>query len=370
MSAADIDAVVIGAGVVGLAIARSLARSGLGVLVLEASERAGEGVSSRNSGVIHAGLYYPTGSLRARLCVRGRELLYAYCAERGVAHRRLGKLVVAVNEAERPALLALHARGIANGVPLAWLEADAVRALEPELRCVAALDSPTSGIVDVPELILALEGEIGQLGGQVLCHTPVVRIARAGALWRVQSVGGDAITCHKVVNAAGHGALALAACTEGIDLSTLPRAHYGQGHYYGLRGRAPFRRLIYPLPGPASLGVHLGMDLSGRARFGPDLRWVDGLDYRFDDARRAEFAEAIRQWWPALADEDLQPDFVGVRPKIHGPGEAQPDFRIDDEGVHGLPGVVQLYGIESPGLTSALAIGEDVARRLGLAAAG
>lgn len=364
MSAAGVDAVVIGAGVVGLAIARSLARSGLGVLVLEAAERAGEGISSRNSGVIHAGLYYPTGSLRARLCVRGRELMYAYCAERGIAHRRLGKLVVAVSEAERAALVALHARGLANGVPLEWLEADAVRALEPELRCVAALDSPSSGIVDVPELVVALEGEIGQLGGQLLCHTPVARIARAGTLWRVEAEGGDAISCRIVVNAAGHGALALAARTEGIDPATLPRAHHGQGHYYGLRGRAPFRRLIYPLPGPASLGVHLGMDLAGRVRFGPDLRWVDDLDYRFDDSRRAGFAAAIREWWPALRDEDLVPDFVGVRPKIHGPGEPQPDFRIDDARVHGLPGLVQLFGIESPGLTSCLAIGEELASRL------
>lgn len=356
----DVDCVVVGAGVVGLAVACAQAQAGRSVLVLECAERAGEGISSRNSGVIHAGMYYPTGSLKAQLCVRGLQLMYAFCERRGVAHRRLGKLIVACSESELGALQALSERAVRNGVRVHWLDGPAAQALEPELHCAAALDSPDSGIVDVPELITALEGELQQHGGQVVTLTEVVGIDCDDRQFRVRTATGDTLSCGLLINAAGLGAVRLAAATSGLPAHCVPRLHYGQGHYYTIHGRSPFERLIYPLPGPASLGVHLGMDLGGRVRFGPDMRWVEAPDYRFDDSRREEFAASIRQWWPALDSSELMPDFVGVRPKLHGPGEAQGDFVIQDARVHGVAGLVNLFGIESPGLTSSLAIAEHV----------
>jgi len=357
----DIDTVVVGAGVVGLAVARALAVAGHEVLVLEAEDRPGEGISSRNSGVIHAGMYYPTGSLKARCCVRGLQLMYDYCARRRVAHRRIGKLIVATDEHDREELQALTARAQANGVETSWLEGEQAMQLEPALRCVAALDSPNSGIVDVPELITALVGELQQYGGQLLCRTEVQSIRADGDAFRVETAGGDALNCRRLINAAGLGAVELAARISGLDASHVPRLWYGQGHYYNLRGRSPFTRLIYPLPGAASLGVHLGMDISGRCRFGPDMRWIDTPSYQFDDSQRDAFAESIRQWWPALRDDDLTPDFVGVRPKLAGPGEGSADFVIQDQATHGIAGLVNLFGIESPGLTSSLALAEEVA---------
>lgn len=364
MSQADIECAVVGAGVVGLATAVALARDGREVLLLEAEPRAGEGVSSRNSGVIHAGLYYPTGSLKARLCVRGLTLMYDYCERRGVPHRRLGKLVAATREAERPALEALYARGLHNGVRLAWLERKAAQALEPALECVAAIDSPDSGIVDAAELVMALSGELQQAGGTLVCHQRVERVERVDGLFRLHTASGDALLCRRLVNAAGLGATALAAAIDGLPNDRVPRLYYGAGHYYTPRRKVPFTRLIYPLPQPGGLGVHLGFDLAGRARFGPDLRYRDTPDYAFDDSERHAFAEAVRQWWPVLADEDLQPDFVGLRPKLVGPGQHNPDFVIQTEDAHGLAGLVNLFGIESPGLTSSLAIGEYVAASL------
>ena len=355
----DIDTVVVGAGVVGLACARALAKAGTEVLVLEAEDRAGEGISSRNSGVIHAGMYYPTGSLKARCCVRGLELLYAYCAERGIAHRRSGKLIVATREQDLPGLRKIEAQAAANGVPVHWLDGPTALQLEPVLRCVAALDSPNTGIVDVPELVTALVGDIEAHAGRLVCRTPVQSVARIDGGFSVATPDG-ALSCRQLVNAAGLGAIALARQIQGLPAGLVPRPHYGQGHYYYARGKVPFSRLIYPLPGAASLGVHLGMDITGRCRFGPDMRWVDAPDYRFDDSRRGEFAESIRQWWPALRDEDLLPDFVGVRPKIHGPGEPSADFVVQGPSAHGMPGLVNLFGIESPGLTSCLALAEAV----------
>lgn len=361
----DIDTVVVGAGVVGLATARALAAGGCEVLVLEAEDRPGEGISSRNSGVIHAGMYYPTGSLKARCCVRGLQLMYDYCARRRVAHRRTGKLIVATDEQDREELQALAARAVANGVEVSWLEGEQAMRLEPALRCVAALDSPNSGIVDVPELITALLGEFEQHGGQLLCRTEVRSIRADVGCFRIETAGGDALNCRRLINAAGLGAVELATHIEGLDPRHVPQLWYGQGHYYNLRGRSPFSRLIYPLPGAASLGVHLGMDISGRCRFGPDMRWIDAPSYQFDDSQRGAFAESIRQWWPALRDDDLTPDFVGVRPKLAGPGQGSADFLIQDETVHGIAGLVNLFGIESPGLTSSLALGEEVAAKLG-----
>ena len=360
----EIDCVIIGAGVVGLSVAVSLARRGAEVLVLEAEARAGEGVSSRNSGVIHAGLYYPPGSLKAQLCCRGRELLYAYADRRSIPHRRLGKLIVATRDEERKELQRLCERGRANGVALELLEADAAHVLEPELRCVAAIHSPDSGIVDTAELIMALCGDLQQAGGELLCHTPVGRIGRAGGLFEIQTESGDRLGCRRVVNAAGLGALALASAIDGLPADELPRLWYGVGQYYQATRRVPFSRLVYPLPNPGGLGVHLGFDLAGRARFGPDLRFLDSIDYEFDDSLRPVFANAIRQWWPALRDEDLSPDFVGVRPKLVGPGQHNPDFLIQTEADHGIPGLVNLFGIESPGLTAALALGDYVADAL------
>lgn len=366
MTTPDIDTIIIGAGVVGLACARSLVAAGRTVWVLERESRAGEGVSSRNSGVIHAGFYYPPGSLKARLCLHGRDQLYAYCAARGIPHRRTGKWVVATREDEVPALVALAERGATNGLAgLRMLDRDAIRAGEPELSAVAALDSPDSGIVDVAELVMALIGEI-ETGGdsRVLCEIEVTAVRRDGALFRIETATGDAITAGCVTNAAGLGAIALAQRTEGLDPQHVPRLYYGAGHYYTASRKVPFSRLIYPLPEPGGLGVHLGYDLAGRARFGPDLRYRDAVDYAFDDTQRARFAAGIQRWWPALQVEELQPDFVGIRPKLVGPGEHNPDFLIQDAGTHGIDGLVNLFGIESPGLTSALAIGDEVAARL------
>lgn len=359
----DIDSVIVGAGVVGLACARALARAGREVMVLESEDRPGEGISSRNSGVIHAGMYYPTGSLKARCCVRGLDLLYAWCAERGIAHRRTGKLIVATREEDLPGLRRIEAQAAANGVPVRWLDGPAALRLEPALRCVAALDSPNTGVVDVPELVTALLGDVESHGGRLLCRTPVQSVTPLAGGFRLGTPDG-ALNCRQLVNAAGLGAIALAQSTEGLPAALLPRPHYGQGHYYYARGKVPFSRLIYPLPGAASLGVHLGMDITGRCRFGPDMRWVEAPDYRFDDSRRGAFAESIRQWWPALRDEDLLPDFVGVRPKIHGPGEPAADFVVQGPQTHGLAGLVNLFGIESPGLTSSLALAELVERTL------
>lgn len=360
----DIDTVVVGAGVVGLAIARALAVAGIEVLVLEAEERAGEGVSSRNSGVIHAGMYYPTGSLKAHACVRGMQLLYAYCADHGVAHRRTGKLIVASSDGDRVRLTALAAQAQVNGVEVRWLESAQASALEPALHCAAALESPNTGIVDAPELITALIGDLEQHGGQLLCRTRVQSLRSESPHLQIKTAEGDALRVRHVINAAGLGATALAAQIEGLDAKHVPRQWYGQGHYYSLRGHSPFSRLIYPLPGSASLGVHLGMDISGHCRFGPDLRWIDEPDFHFDDSQHAVFADSIRQWWPTLCDDDLSPDFVGVRPKLSGPGQPAADFLIQDASIHGVDGLINLFGIDSPGLTSSLALAEVVLAKL------
>jgi L-2-hydroxyglutarate oxidase LhgO len=360
----DIDTVVVGAGVVGLAVARALVRAGRDVWVLEQAERAGEGISSRNSGVIHAGLYYEPGSLKARLCVRGRDLLYEFCTRRALPHARCGKFVVATEESDVDALKALVARAAHNGVRVNWLDGPQATALEPALRCRAALESPDSGIVDVPEFVMALVGEVEQGDSRLLCGVEVAHASRGAHGFRLATVGGDEVRCLHLINAAGLEATRLARRIEGLDAMHIPSIHYASGHYYALRGKAPFSRLIYPLPGPSGLGVHLGFDSVGRSRFGPDVRWLEVPDYRFDDSQRTAFVAGVQSWWPALDPERLAPDFVGVRPKLSGPGEHALDFRIDDEAVHGVHGLVNCFGIDSPGLTSSLAIGEEVARRI------
>jgi L-2-hydroxyglutarate oxidase LhgO len=360
-----VDAVVIGAGVVGLAVARALARRGREVLILEGAERFGSGVSARNSEVIHAGIYYPPGSLKARLCVAGRELLYAFCLEHGVGHRRCGKLIVASDEGQLATLARIRAAALANGVALEELGRVQASALEPGLRCAAALHSPLTGIVDAPAYMLALLGEAQGRGALLACGSAVtgVELQAEGFLLAVNGAPG-ALHARTVVNAAGLGAPGVARLMRGFPAAHVPGAWFAKGSYFTLKGRAPFARLVYPLPIAGGLGVHLTLDLAGRARFGPDVEWVDEPDYAVDAKRADSFYDAIRAWWPGLADGALEPGYAGIRPKITAPGEPPADFRIDGPAVHGVPGLVQLFGIESPGLTASLAIAAHVAALL------
>jgi L-2-hydroxyglutarate oxidase LhgO len=368
-----VECVVVGAGVVGLAVARALALAGREVVVLEAEAAAGSGTSARNSEVIHAGLYYPPGSHKARLCVRGRELLYAYCAGHGVAHRRLGKLVVATDAAQHAGLRALQQRAAACGVDdLQWLDADAARALEPALHCTAAVLSPSTGIVDSHGLMLALRGDAQDHGTMVALKSPLRR-ARVVADGFELEVGGDepmALRARRLVNAAGLHASFVARAIDGLDPAAVPAPHWARGHYFACSGRAAFSRLVYPMPDEAGLGIHLTLDLGGQMRFGPDVMWLPRAepgaeDYAVDPALAGAFAASIRRFWPALPDGALQPAYAGIRPKIVGPGVPAADFRIDGPAAHGVPGLVNLFGIESPGLTACLAIADEVADALG-----
>ncbi|MCS6901318.1 MAG: NAD(P)/FAD-dependent oxidoreductase [Myxococcales bacterium] len=370
-----VDALVIGAGVIGLATGRALALRGREVIVLEKERTVGTGVSSRNSEVIHAGLYYPTGSLKAQLCVAGREQLYAFCEKRGVGVWRCGKLVVATRNEELEALTSLAARARANGAPVEELSAEQARRLEPELRCVAALLSPTTGIVDSHGLMRALRGDLEQAGGTVALGSRVSEVEPTPGGLRVCIVDSATgvlqgeVLASAVVNATGLHAIPLARRIVGLSPKYLPRPHYAKGTYFTLSSPSPFSRLIYPLPPPGSLGIHLTLDLGRRARFGPDLEWLseedpDRLDYTVDLARAEPCYEEVRRYWPGLPDGALQPGYSGVRPKIHGPGEALPDFRVDGPEEHGISGLINLFGIESPGLTASLALGELVAKRL------
>jgi L-2-hydroxyglutarate oxidase LhgO len=356
---------VIGAGVVGLAVGRALAQAGREVIVAEALDGIGQGVSSRNSEVIHAGLYYAPGSLKARLCVRGKELLYALCASHGVDHRRCGKLTVANSEAEVAALRGLQDRAAANGVPVEFLEAREALALEPALRCIAALSSPSTGIVDSHGFMLALQGDLERAGGMVAFGARVESL-RVGEPHVVRFADGSELAADIVVNSAALHAPALARRFEGLEPRFIPREWFAKGNYYALAGRSPFTHLIYPAPADAHLGTHLTLDLGGQAKFGPDIEWLDvsspeEIDYRVDPARSEGFYAEVRRYWPGLPDGALSPSYSGVRPKIHGPHEKAPDFRIDGPELHGVAGLVNLFGIESPGLTSAMAIGELVA---------
>jgi len=361
-----LDTLVIGAGVVGLAIARALARDAREVMVLEAASAIGTATSSRNSEVIHAGIYYPAGSLKARLCVEGKTLLYRYCEEHGIAHRRCGKLLVATSQPELAQLDTIIARAAANGVrDLVRLDAAEAQALEPALRCVAALHSPSTGIVDSHALMLALQGDVEHAGGLVALRTPVAALEITADGIIVRTEDGTELIAQRVVNAAGHGAPGLAARTRGLDAARVPRAFFAKGSYFTLAGRSPFSRLIYPLPQHAGLGVHLTIDLGGQAKFGPDVQWVATAEDLLVDARRGDaFYAEVRNYWPALPDGALQPGYAGIRPKISGPDEAAADFLIDGPAAHGVRGLVNLFGIESPGLTSALAIGAHVAALL------
>ena len=362
----QVDCVVVGAGVVGLAVARALALAGREVLVLEAAEAIGTMTSSRNSEVIHAGIYYPQGSLKAQLCVQGKQLLYDYCQARGVGHRRCGKLLVATSEAQVAQLEGIIAKAAANGVDdLVLLTRAQAQAMEPALQCVAAIHSPSTGIIDSHAFMLALQGDLEHAGGLVAFNSPLARAQVQGdgiALW---SSDGTALQARSVVNAAGLLAPQLARQFAGLAPEQVPPAYFCKGNYFTLAGRAPFSRLIYPVPEAAGLGVHLTLDLGGQAKFGPDVQWVDSADdLVVDPARGDAFYAEVRKYWPALQDGALQAGYAGIRPKINAPQESAHDFVIQGPAQHGVAGLVNLFGIESPGLTSSLAIAERVARLL------
>lgn len=363
------DCVVAGAGVVGLAVARRLAQAGREVIVLEAADAIGTETSSRNSEVIHAGIYYPTGSLKARLCVAGKEALYAYCSSRGVPHQRLGKLIVATNEREEAGLAALKVKAEANGVfDLTWLAAAEARRLEPAVRCTAALLSPSTGILDSHALMLSLQGEAEAAGAAIAFETPLLcgEPAEGGLLLETGGAAPMRLLCNLVVNCAGLDAPALSQRIAGAE--RIPTPHLAKGSYFTLTGRSPFRHLIYPMPEPGGLGVHVTLDMGGQARFGPDVEWVRERQYEVDPRRALKFYAAIRSYWPALPDGALQPGYSGIRPKISGPEAPAADFAIHGPAETGVPGYAALYGIESPGLTASLAIADAVADKLGLAA--
>lgn len=365
-----VDCIIAGAGVVGLAIARALAAKGREVLILDRAPAFGTETSSRNSEVIHAGIYYTPGSLKARLCVRGRDLLYAYAAEHGVPHRRCGKLIVATADDQIAALEGIRAQAAANGVAdLRLIGAAEARAMEPALACTAALLSPSTGIVDSHALMLSLLGQ-AEAGGAMLGLNTAVAAARVVPggfeVETEDAAGGErfAIGARCLVNAAGLWASDVAGRIAGLDPAHVPVTRFARGNYYSLPGRPAFSHLIYPVPEPGGLGVHLTLDLGGGMRFGPDVDWIDTIDYRVNGARRAHFEAEIRRYWPGLPAGVLEPTYSGIRPKLSGPGEPAADFRIDGPARHGIAGLVNLFGIESPGLTSALAIAEMVAEGL------
>ncbi|HVL01759.1 MAG TPA: NAD(P)/FAD-dependent oxidoreductase [Dongiaceae bacterium] len=360
------DCCIVGAGVVGLAIAHELAQRGHSVIIMEQADRIGSGISSRNSEVIHAGIYYPHGSLKAQLCVEGRDRLYRFCAEHNVAHRRTGKLIVAASPDQRDALAALQQHAAANGVTdLQWVDRATLQCLEPQVAGAAALLSPSTGIVDSHGLMLALQAGIEARNGIVCLKTEFRQAERHGDEFRVDaiSVGEPCqFRCRHLINAAGLGAQTVAARISGLDTTNVPLLHLCVGRYFSLTGPTPFQHLVYPLPEPGltGLGIHATLDLQGRVRFGPDTAYIHHEDYSVPDALRGTFANAIRRYFPALEEARLIPAYAGIRPKLQGPGDAVQDFHIDTS----LPGLIQLFGIESPGLTASLAIARHVADRM------
>jgi L-2-hydroxyglutarate oxidase LhgO len=359
----NVECVVIGAGVIGLAVARQLARSGHEVIILEAAEAIGTVTSSRNSEVIHAGIYYPAGSLMARMCVAGKQALYGYCRDHGIPHRNCGKLIVATTAKETERLSSIRAHAEANGVcDLQALSSDEVRALEPALSCEAALLSPSTGIIDSHAYMLALRGDAEAAGAACAFHTPLLHASAADGDIEI-AAGGDApisLRCRLLVNAAGLDAPAIARRIHGMPLELIPPAYFAKGNYFSCSARAPFSHLIYPVPEPGGLGVHLTLDMAGQARFGPDVEWVQEIDYTVDPARAERFYPAIRRYWPTLPDGALMPSYSGIRPKIVPPAVARQDFLIQGPRDHGVNGLIHLFGIESPGLTSSLAIADYI----------
>jgi L-2-hydroxyglutarate oxidase LhgO len=363
----EVEVVVVGAGVVGLAVARALARDGRETLILEAADAFGTGTSSRNSEVIHAGIYYPRGSLKARLCVAGRDQLYQYCESRDLPHRRCGKLIVATTEPQLAQLTQIKAAAAANGVELEELSAVQAQALEPQLHCVGALHSPLTGIIDSHSYMISLLGEAEQHGATLVCDSRVTGAALVGEpgeseriVVTVESAKTE-LSARLLINCASLGATVLARTIAGFPAEHVPRACLAKGSYFMLAGRSPFTRLVYPVPESGGLGVHLTLDLAGRARFGPDVQWIDEPDYTVDPKRSEHFYAAVRSYWPTLPDGALEPAYAGIRPKISGPDEPSADFRIEGAETHGIRPVINLFGIESPGLTASLAIAAHVA---------
>ena len=368
----DTEVIVVGAGVAGLAIAQSIAKSGREVLVLERNLAVGQETSSRNSEVIHAGLYYPTGSLKARLCVSGKNALYRFAKENGVAVQNLGKIIVATSAAEESRLDDIRRSAERNGVTdLKVLSRSDIKQLEPQLDVTAALLSPSTGIIDSHAFMVTLEGHLSAHGGSIVFNSRVTVVSQTSNgifSLRVFSDGSEStITSRQLVLAAGHGMRDLALRAPALPDFQVPKFYFAKGHYFSLKRRGPFSHLIYPVPVDGGLGIHLTLDLQGRAKFGPDVHWVETLDYRFDDPgdeRKKAFIQSIQRYWPQIEFDDLDQGYTGIRPKISGPGEPSADFRIDGPLDHGVPGLVCLYGIESPGLTASLAIGDWVTRLL------
>ena len=366
----QVDTIIVGAGVVGLAIAREMALSGDEVVVLEAEDAIGTGISARNSEVIHAGIYYPAGSLKAQLCRPGRGALYAYCQSHGIAHRRMGKLVVATQEDELDALDAIKAKAEANGVDdLQPLDRDQAKAMEPALKCAGALLSPSTGIIDTHGYMLALQGDSESNGSVIALSSPFDggTVSGDGITVRVGGTEPMTLKCRRFINSAGLGAQAVATAIEGLPADSIPPLFYAKGNYFTFCGKSPFRTMIYPVPVQAGLGTHSTLDLAGQTKFGPDVQWVNSPDYAVDASRAEQFYLAIRRYWPDLADGALQPGYVGVRPKLVSEGDPRGDWDIQGPQHHGIDGVVNLFGIESPGLTASLAIAGYVAGLLGKA---
>ncbi|GAB5504400.1 NAD(P)/FAD-dependent oxidoreductase [Pyruvatibacter sp.] len=364
----ETDTVIAGAGVIGLAVARALALAGQEVIVIERETLIGSHTSSRNSEVIHAGIYYPQGSLKARMCVEGKHKLYEYCAARGLNHKRCGKLIVATTPEQVAELEGIKAKAAANGVEdLTFLSREEALALEPHLNCQGALLSPSTGIIDSHGLMLSYQGEAEERGAAIAFGTSINWVEASDKGFVVSTTGAAEATikAKRFINSAGLFAPQLAASTAGLSSAFMPVPYYCKGNYYSLQGRAPFERLIYPVPEAAGLGVHLTLDLGGQARFGPDTEWVDGVEYSVDPARSDGFYDAIRRYWPGLKDASLVPAYAGIRPKLNAQGEPAADFRIDGPDAHGIAGLVNLLGIESPGLTSSLAIADEVAKQVG-----
>ena len=367
MAGAAFDMIVVGAGAVGLAIARAAALSGASVLITERAGHFGTETSSRNSEVIHAGIYYPSGSLKAQLCVAGRDMLYEFCAAHGVPHRRCGKLIVAANDAQMVELQRIKAAAAAcSAGELRLLEAQDIHRIEPEVLCHAGLFSPLTGILDTHAYMQALLGVAEAHGATLVCNTEVTRITPTLEGWAITIAGSDApvASAPVLVNAAGLGAQAMARAIQGFPSDHVPALRYAKGCYFGYGGKTPFSHLVYPLPEPGGLGTHLTLDMAGRARFGPNVEWIDAVEYSVDPAHRDRFAESVRRFWPGVDTARLYPDYAGVRPKLSGPGEAAMDFVISGPSEHGVPGIVNLFGIESPGITASLAIADHVLLQL------
>jgi L-2-hydroxyglutarate oxidase LhgO len=363
-----VECAVVGAGVVGLAVASALARSGREVVIIEREEIFGSGTSSRNSEVIHAGIYYPPGSLKARLCIEGKQKLYEFCRRRAVEHRNCGKLIVATSDAQIAELEAIRRRAASCGVDdLSLLGAAEIHAMEPALTCVAGLVSPSTGIIDSHGYMLSLLGEAEEHGAAIAYDARVSRVELTGdgTLLFINGEERPSLRVGLLVNSAGLDAVALAERMDGFPREHIPPAYYAKGNYFTLTGKSPFSRLIYPVPEPGGLGVHLTLDLAGQARFGPDVEWIDAPAFEVDAKRGDSFYAAIRRYWPGLRDGALEPGYAGVRPKLSGPGEPAADFVIAGPESHGVGGIINLFGIESPGLTASLAIADEVLRLAG-----